>query len=287
MRGHVPRGRGDRADLGRRPAWGSTSSKAELGTALRRSPSPARLRALPDGDRPVVHGGRPRDGRHGDGGVGERVRRRRARVAAGRPGRAGARACTATTGPVERIGRGSRAAINLVGVHHGEIGAGQELAAPGYLPGDARPLGGRSRARPRPSGRSGTGAATRCTWGPPRSRRPWPCWKATSSHRRAHRLGQLFLAEPVVAVHGQPFVLREESPPATLGGGRVLQPLRAGDSAGEISARSSGSAGCDRPTRSSVCPRPWRSWASPWTERGPSARDRAAARSGRQPALDH
>jgi selenocysteine-specific elongation factor len=29
----------------------------------------------------------------------------------------------------------------------------------------------------------------------------------------------------VVAVHNQPFVLREESPPATLGGGRVLQPL--------------------------------------------------------------
>jgi selenocysteine-specific elongation factor len=38
-------------------------------------------------------------------------------------------------------------------------------------------------------------------------------------------LGQLFLAEPVVAVHGEPFVLREESPPATLGGGRVLQPV--------------------------------------------------------------
>jgi len=38
------------------------------------------------------------------------------------------------------------------------------------------------------------------------------------------QLAQLFLAEPVVAVYGQPFVLREESPPATLGGGRVLQP---------------------------------------------------------------
>jgi selenocysteine-specific elongation factor len=37
-------------------------------------------------------------------------------------------------------------------------------------------------------------------------------------------LGQLFLAEPVVAVSGQPFVIREESPPATLGGGRVLVP---------------------------------------------------------------
>ena len=35
--------------------------------------------------------------------------------------------------PVERIGRGSRAAINLVGVHHTEIRRGQELAAPGYL----------------------------------------------------------------------------------------------------------------------------------------------------------
>ena len=35
--------------------------------------------------------------------------------------------------PVERIGRGSRGAINLVGVHHGEISRGHELAAPGYL----------------------------------------------------------------------------------------------------------------------------------------------------------
>jgi selenocysteine-specific elongation factor len=38
------------------------------------------------------------------------------------------------------------------------------------------------------------------------------------------QLAQIFVAEPVVAVHGQPFVLRAESPPATLGGGRVLQP---------------------------------------------------------------
>ena len=30
--------------------------------------------------------------------------------------------------------------------------------------------------------------------------------------------------EPVVAVHGQPFVIREESPPTTVGGGRVLHP---------------------------------------------------------------
>ena len=35
--------------------------------------------------------------------------------------------------PVERVARGSRAAINLVGVHHAEVRRGHELAAPGYL----------------------------------------------------------------------------------------------------------------------------------------------------------
>ena len=38
------------------------------------------------------------------------------------------------------------------------------------------------------------------------------------------RLAQLLLPEPVVAAHGQPFVLRIESPPATIGGGRVIGP---------------------------------------------------------------
>ena len=43
------------------------------------------------------------------------------------------------------------------------------------------------------------------------------------------RLAQLLLAEPVVAVHGQPFVLRIESPPATIGGGRVIGPSTAAE----------------------------------------------------------
>src|SRR3954452_4199491 len=37
-------------------------------------------------------------------------------------------------------------------------------------------------------------------------------------------LAQVFVTGPLTAVHGQPFVLREESPPSTIGGGRVLQP---------------------------------------------------------------
>ncbi|MGH7134195.1 MAG: selenocysteine-specific translation elongation factor, partial [Pirellulales bacterium] len=35
--------------------------------------------------------------------------------------------------PCEEVHRGQRAAINLAGIHHGEIHRGQELATPGYL----------------------------------------------------------------------------------------------------------------------------------------------------------
>jgi selenocysteine-specific elongation factor len=125
--------------------------------------------------------------------------------------------------PVERIGRGSRAAINLVGVHHAEIERGQELAAPGYLqasrvlsvellPADDAVRPPRHRGRYRVHlGTAEVSATLSLLEG-----------NELAPGRRA--LGQLFLAAPVVAVHGQPFVLREESPPATLGGGRVLQP---------------------------------------------------------------
>ncbi|MGA2700428.1 MAG: selenocysteine-specific translation elongation factor [Isosphaeraceae bacterium] len=126
--------------------------------------------------------------------------------------------------PVERLGRGSRGAINLVGVHHGEIGRGQELAAPGYLQATrilsvdvassseaVRAL--RHRGRYRVHLGTAEIAATLALL------------EGNDLAPGAHQLGQLFLAKPVVAVYGQPFVIREESPPATLGGGRVLQPL--------------------------------------------------------------
>ena len=75
------------------------------------------------------------------------------------------------------------------------------------------------------SGHSVTGDDTGCTWAQPRFRPRSLCLRPANADPRATSLAQLFLAEPVVAVYGQPFVLREESPPATLGGGRVLQPL--------------------------------------------------------------
>ena len=126
--------------------------------------------------------------------------------------------------PVERISLGSRGAINLVGVHHGEISRGDELAAPGYLtpsrvlslelissPDAVRSIRHRGRYRVH----LGT-AEVLATLALMEGNMLIPGEK---------HLAQLFLAEPVVAVYGQPLILREESPPATLGGGRILQPV--------------------------------------------------------------
>ncbi len=137
--------------------------------------------------------------------------------------------------PVERIGRGSRAAINLAGVHHAEVRRGQELAAPGYLiatrilsveivgtrvgrpshndesAGTARPL----RHRGRYKLHMGTAEVSAVL----------SLLETEETAPGKPRLAQLFVAEPVVAVYGQPFVVRAESPPATLGGGRVIQPV--------------------------------------------------------------
>jgi selenocysteine-specific elongation factor len=125
--------------------------------------------------------------------------------------------------PVPRIARGARAAINLAGVHHAEIHRGQELAAPGYLEPTrilavevagseqaVRPLHHRGRYKLH----LGTAEVPTVL----------SLLEDDPADPRRSRLAQLFVAEPIVAVHGQPFVLRAESPPATLGGGRVVQP---------------------------------------------------------------
>jgi selenocysteine-specific elongation factor len=125
--------------------------------------------------------------------------------------------------PVERVGRGTRAAINLAGVHHTAIRRGQELGVPGYLK-PARIMSIELRVSadaPRPL----------------RHRRRYRVHLGTAevlarvALLTSNELGagesclaQLHFDEPVVAVHGQPLVIREESPQATLGGGRVLQP---------------------------------------------------------------
>jgi selenocysteine-specific elongation factor len=123
---------------------------------------------------------------------------------------------------VEEVHRGQRAAINLAGVHHDTIRRGHELAAAGHLrPGkivtaqlllldSAAPLKSRTRVRVH----VGTAEilATVALLDRPQ------LLPGESSPV------QLFLSEPAVTTWNQPLVVRSESPVATIGGGRILDP---------------------------------------------------------------
>jgi selenocysteine-specific elongation factor len=119
------------------------------------------------------------------------------------------------------LGRGSRAAINLVGAHHTEVVRGQELGAPAYLK-PTRVLSVELYQ---------TADATRAF----RHRTRYKLHLGTAElsatlsfleladePNDGPRLAQLLLDQPAAAVHAQPFILRQESPAQTLGGGRVL-----------------------------------------------------------------
>lgn len=126
--------------------------------------------------------------------------------------------------PVEELHRGQRAAINLAGVAHEQVQRGQELATPGFLvpsrivtvrlqtlPGNRRPIKHRLEVRLH----IGTAETM-----------------ATVSLLDCDHVGpgewalaQLFLEEPITALWGQPFVLRDSSAEHTLGGGQILQPV--------------------------------------------------------------
>ena len=191
-----------------------------LCSPIETAPRPGRL---PDGDRPFVHGGRPRDGRDGDGRVGERRGRGRAGVAARRADRCACAACTGTTGRSSGSAGARAPRSTWWAFTTPRSAAARSWPRPAI---SRRRAFSRSRwsARRRPFARSGIAGATSSTWGRPRSRPSCRCLETNETSPGQPQLAQLFVAEPVVAVHGQPFVLRDESPPATLGGGRVLQP---------------------------------------------------------------
>ena len=123
---------------------------------------------------------------------------------------------------VESVVRGARAAVNVAGLPRGEIGRGHELAMPGYLKtscvldveigssmGARRPLEHRERLRLH-IGTAEVGATL--------------VQLGDELDGEGKCLARLILGAPVVAVHGEPFVVRRESPSATVGGGRVIGP---------------------------------------------------------------
>lgn len=123
----------------------------------------------------------------------------------------------------ESVHRGQRAAVNLGGIHHEDVKRGDELAEPGHLrparrffvemfllPGADRLIKDRDRVRVH-LGTSELLATVRILGDEPLL--PGSTGVAT-----------LVFSEPAVATWGQPFVIRQESPLTTLGGGRVLHP---------------------------------------------------------------
>ena len=188
--------------------------------------------------------------------------------------------------PVERVGRGARAAINLVGVHHAEVRRGQELAAPGYLVA-SRVLSVEVRASRRGRrGRSATGPLPAPPRARRRSRRRSRCSTATSPAPGRDRLGPALPGRagrgrprPAVrAPRGEPAgdPRRRPGPPA-----RRRRRIRRRDRAGDRPARPARA----RPTRRRGSPpRLARSGLAPWTDRTlcREAGRRRSARSARR-----
>jgi selenocysteine-specific elongation factor len=124
---------------------------------------------------------------------------------------------------VAAVHRGQRAAMNLAGVHHDQLGRGQEVCAAGHLvpsrlltvdlallESAPRPLKHRRRLRVH-VGTAELLAQVSLLEGE----------QIAPGERGA---AQLFLRDPAVTVWSQPLVIRSESPVMTIGGGRVLDP---------------------------------------------------------------
>lgn len=121
------------------------------------------------------------------------------------------------------VHRGQRAAINLAGIHHLEIDRGHELCAEGHLlPSQLltielrilstlkKPFKDRTRVR--------FHVGTAELFGNVR------LLDGTEIKPGEQAFAQVFLNEPAVTTWNQPFVIRQQSPMETIGGGRVLQP---------------------------------------------------------------
>ncbi len=123
----------------------------------------------------------------------------------------------------ESVKRGQRAAINLAGVSLQEVERGHELCAVGHLVPSKlltvrvdlldrvnKPFKDRTRVR--------LHIGTAELFGVVR------LLEGSELQPGKSGFAQIFLNEPSVAVWNQPFVVRRESPVATIGGGRVLHP---------------------------------------------------------------
>ena len=128
--------------------------------------------------------------------------------------------------PADEVHRGQRAAINLAGVPHERVRRGQELARPGYLVA-SKVLTVRLVASAESRHGIKHRLPVRLHLGTAEVMATVSLLDCDTANPGEWALAQLFLAEPVTAVWGQPFVLRDSSAEHTLGGGQVVQPTAA------------------------------------------------------------
>ncbi|OWK47268.1 selenocysteine-specific translation elongation factor [Fimbriiglobus ruber] len=126
--------------------------------------------------------------------------------------------------PVDDVRRGQRAAINLAGVPIEEVARGQVLATTSYLV-PSKVLTVRLRALADSPRAIRHRLPTRLHIGTAEVMATTSVLDLDQIDPGKWAIAQLFLAEPVAAVWGQPFVLRDSSAEHTLGGGQVLQPV--------------------------------------------------------------
>jgi selenocysteine-specific elongation factor len=125
--------------------------------------------------------------------------------------------------PTAEVRRGQRAAVNLAGVPHEQVRRGQELCRPGYLV-PTKVLTVRLFASAETRHPLKHRLPVRLHVGTAEVMATVSLLDCDALNPGERGLTQLFLTEPVTAVWGQPFVLRDSSAEHTLGGGQVVQP---------------------------------------------------------------
>jgi selenocysteine-specific elongation factor len=126
--------------------------------------------------------------------------------------------------PVEVATSGRRTAVNLRGVEQSDVARGTALASPGLLAG-SRWLDAELTLLGSASGELRGGAVVRLLTGTVETAARLRLLDRDRLEPGSNTLVQLSTETPVAVPAGEPFIIRTPSPPMTIGGGRILDPV--------------------------------------------------------------
>jgi selenocysteine-specific elongation factor len=126
--------------------------------------------------------------------------------------------------PVDTATPGRRVAVNLRGVEQSDVPRGASLASPGLLTGSRWLDAGLTLLASAPEEIRG-GAVVRLLTGTVETSARLRLLDRDRIEPGTHAMVQLFAEVAVAVPAGEPFIIRTLSPPATIGGGRILDPV--------------------------------------------------------------